>query len=121
MKTAIRHELPTHWLRRIMAGSCAALVLALSIFAASPQAHAWLHSADHHGHNHHHDEAQGREDACAVVLFAGGVALSAGPIAPLPPVARAAVELRLAATEIFLVSPRYRLQPERGPPVNRIS
>ncbi|MBL9203414.1 MAG: hypothetical protein JNL39_23100 [Opitutaceae bacterium] len=108
-------------LRRLVAASGAALVLALSIFAASPQAHAWLHDAGHHGHAHHHDEAQGREDGCAVVLFAGGVALPVGPAAPLPPLSRSAIEPRRPAMEIFLVSPRYRFQPERGPPANRIS
>jgi hypothetical protein len=110
-------------LHRMLAAGGAALVLALSILAASPQAHAWLHSADHHGHAHHHphhDDA-GSEDACAVVLFAAGVALPAALLVPMPPAALAAGTPRLAATEILLVSPRYRLQPERGPPVNQIS
>lgn len=107
-------------LRRLVAAGGAALVLALSIFAASPQAHAWLHRADHHGHAHHHHH-EGDEDSCAVVLFAAGLSQPAGPVALTPPVVLAVAVPRLAATEIFLVSPRYRFQPERGPPVNRPS
>lgn len=109
-------------LRRLVAAGGAALVLALAIFAASPAAHAWLHVADHHdhGHAHHHDDAGG-EDACAIVLFANGLPLTAVVAAPVPPLALAADAPRLGATDIFLVSPRYRLQPERGPPVNRAS
>lgn len=110
-------------LRRLVAAGGVALVLALSIFAASPQAHAWLHDASHAGHahhHHHHDETEA-DDACAVVLFAAGVSQPAGPLALTPPVALALAAPRLAATEVLLVSPRYRLQPERGPPVNRVS
>ncbi|MBL9189413.1 MAG: hypothetical protein JNK23_18165 [Opitutaceae bacterium] len=101
-------------LRAIVAAGCAGLVLALTIFAASPRAHEWLHDADHH----HHDEG---DDGCAVVLFAGGVSLPLGTWALTPPVALTESSPRLAAQDIFLLSPRYRLPPERGPPVNRVS
>ena len=110
-------------LRRLVAAGCAALVLALTLFAASPRAHAWLHGPDHHDHSHHQHPHDGtdRDDTCASVRLAGGVPLAVAALAPLPPLTLAAAAPRLAATGIFLVSPRYRLQPERGPPVNRVS
>ena len=99
-------------LRRVLAGGCAALVLALTIFAASPVAHDWLHDGDHdHG---------GSGDTCAVVMFAGGVSLPGALFVPAPPEAFSAAILPVAATDVFLVSPRYLRQPERGPPVSRI-
>ena len=100
-------------LRRVVAGGCAALVLALAIFAASPVAHDWLHDGDHdHG---------GSDDACAVVMFAGGVSLPVGPLALTPPTEVATNVSPVTATDLFLVSPRYLRQPERGPPVSRVS
>ena len=112
MSTAI--ELPplSDRLRRIVAGGCAALVFALTIFAASPVAHDLLHSADTaHAHT---------EDTCAVVMFASGVSLPVGPLAITPPSAVLAGASLVTAAEVFLVSPRYLRQPERGPPVSRI-
>lgn len=96
-------------LRRLLAAGCAAMVLALTIFAASPVAHDWLHADDDHAAAH-------VADGCAVVLFAAGVSLPLAPItAPLP---GEAPHLGAPATavEVFLVSPRYLRQPERGPP-----
>jgi hypothetical protein len=93
-------------LRRLCAAGCAALVLALTIFAASPGAHDSLHA----------DGTARTDDGCAVVLFAGGVALPLEAPTLVPPaiVAREIVAAR--AGDIFLVSPRYLRQPERGPP-----
>jgi hypothetical protein len=109
-------------LRRLVAAGCAALVLALTIFAASPAAHAALHEGDHHHHHHHHDDdGAAPEEACAVELFANGVALAVGPAAPLPPRALIGGVTSVTAAEIFLVSPRWLRQPERGPPPHRIA
>ncbi len=99
-------------LRRVLAGGCAALVFALTIFAASPVAHNLLHDADH-GHAN-------SEDSCAVVMFAGGISMPVGPLAITPPSAVIAGESPVTAAEVFLVSPRYLRHPERGPPVSRI-
>ncbi len=99
-------------LRRVLAGGCAALVFALTIFAASPIAHKLLHNSDHGQAN--------SEDACAVVMFASGVSLAVGPIAITPPSAVIAGVSPVTAADVFLVSPRYLRQPERGPPVSRI-
>ena len=105
---------PAERLRRVLAAGCAALVLALTVFAASPVAHSWLHlDADSH--------ATTDTDTCAVTLFASGVALPVGPIAVTPPVAVPHTILPATAAEVFLISPRYLRQPERGPPVSWVS
>lgn len=97
-------------LHRIVAAACAALVLALTIFAASPVAHEALHDDHAHGDTEEH--------ACAVVLFASGVSLPVGPIHISPPTELVAAVSPATAAEVFLVSPRYLRQPERGPPAS---
>lgn len=100
-------------MRRFMAAACAALVLALTIFAACPTAHSLLHD-DSHQH-------AVSEEACAVVMFASGVSLPVAPLAVTPPTAIGHVIPHATRNEIFLVSPRYLRQPERGPPSSWIS
>ena len=86
---------------------CAALIFALGIFAASPVLHGQLHAGNH----------DSSDDSCAVVLFANGVSLAL-PVAALPPPSADWQELAtIPSREIFLDSPRYLLQPERGPPL----
>ena len=104
--------------RRILAAGCAALVLALTVFAASPVAHDWLH-----GHpqtcKHAHSAPDPRaDDGCAVVLFAGGVSLPLDPIAIVEPAVASGGVSPVTAADVFLVSPRYLRQPERGPPLS---
>ena len=94
-------------LRRSFAVASAALVLALTVFGASPALHNWLHTPG----------INVGADGCAVVQFASGVALSVGAIAPLPPAIAWRETPAAVAAEIFLTSPRYLRQPERGPPV----
>ena len=92
--------------RRFLAAGAAALIFALSVIAASPALHAWLHG----------QATLPTDDNCAVVLFAGGVLVPLAAMAIAPP-AMVWREMGHAATgEIFLVSPRYLRQPERGPP-----
>jgi hypothetical protein len=98
---------------RILAAGCAALVLALTIFAVSPAAHGLLHDD---GHEH-----AVSDDACAVVMFASGVSLPVAPIAVIPPTAVACAISPVTAAEVFLISPRYLRQPERGPPLSWVS
>ena len=95
------------FLHRLLAGGSAALVLALAVFAASPELHSWLHS----------DDGVAGDDGCAVVLFANGVSAPLGVIAVVPPSATWQEQPRAIAEEICLASPRYLHQPERGPPV----
>ena len=105
---------------RLFAGFAALLVLALSVFAASPVAHAWVHHAlDANCGTHTHPgpiEANGEDAGCAVVLFSGGVELPAGPAALLPPTPLATGDLTVTAAEPLLSRPRYLRLPERGPP-----
>jgi hypothetical protein len=98
-------------LRRVLAAICAVLVLTLTIFAASPTAHDWLHVDN---------VPLPADDSCAVVLFAAGVSLPLAPItAPVPVESPNAISAT-AAADVFLVSPRYLRQPERGPPSSRV-
>lgn len=94
--------------RRWIAAGCSALVLALTVFAASPSLHNWLHN---------HDGIAG-DDACPVVLFASGVSLPLGAIIVTPPAAEWRETPHASTAEVFLVTPRYLRQPERGPPVS---
>ena len=57
-------------LRRLLAAGVAGLVLALSVLAASPSLHAWLHPDA--GHADH---------ACAVTLFLQGMTAPAAEVA----------------------------------------
>jgi hypothetical protein len=86
---------------------CAVLIFALGVFAASPALHGQLHASNHAPF----------EDGCAVALFAGGVSVAL-PLMALPPPSAEWRELPAAvSSEVLLDSPRYLLQPERGPPV----
>jgi len=99
--------------RRILASGVAALVLALTIFAASPTAHEWIHSE----HDHVPVADLQGEHACAIVLFAGGVSLPLDAITVTGPLAFTLAISPETAADVDLVSPRYLRRPERGPPV----
>ena len=94
--------------RRLLAAGGIALVLLLAVLAANPELHRLIHSgAD-----------TGQEDNCAVVLFAHGVSapFDTAMVAATPAIWLALVHSE--TVEIFLTSPRYQHQPERGPPVS---
>ena len=102
----MRDRPSAEFFRGLLATGCAVLVFALGLFAASPALHGQLH----------HDAKAPADDGCAVVLFAGGVSVPLAAIAaPLPP-AEWRAQVHFVSTEIRLDSPRYLLQPERGPP-----
>ncbi len=105
--------------RRLGAGLAAALVLVLTLLAASPAAHAWLHADPAECAGHAHAPAPEDHDAdrgCAVVLMMSGVELPLEPLSPLPPRLIAGSDLRVTAAAPDLRRPRYLRQPERGPP-----
>lgn len=105
--------------RRLGAATAAALLLVLTLLAASPAAHAWLHAAPHSCAGHTHVPAPDEHDAdqgCAVVLMTSGVELPLEPLSPLPPRLNAGSDLRVTAAALDLRHPRYLRQPERGPP-----
>ena len=93
--------------RRFLAAGAAALVFALGVLAASPTLHDWLHGHD----------GKATDDGCAVVLFASGVSVPLGAIAVALPAMVWRETERATEPGIFLVSPRYLRQPERGPPL----
>src|SRR5688572_28106787 len=112
-------------LRRVVAAGCAGLVLALTLFAASPRAHDWVHCVEkQQGANGDATSSLPASAAtghdCAVVLFASGVDLPVGPVSLLPPRVVAQGISPVTAAEFYLVSPRYLRQPERGPPMRLI-
>ena len=94
--------------RRLLAAGAIALVLLLSVLASNPELHRFIHG----------DTDTGHEDGCAVVLFAHGVStpFDTAVLAATP--AAWATLSRPETAEIFLTSPRYLHQPERGPPVS---
>ena len=94
-------------LRRVLAAGSAALIFALGLFAASPVLHGQLH----------HLSDSTLDDGCAIMLFANGVSMPLAATAPPPPSADWREGRPVSSTEILLDSPRYLLQPERGPPV----
>lgn len=117
------HRAAPSFPHRVLAAVCAALVLGLTVFAASPEAHRWVH-ADPGSHScGQHGDAPvpaSADHICAITLFGHGVQLDAAPAALLPPREIAAALPRIAAGMLDLVAPRYLRQPERGPPASRV-
>jgi hypothetical protein len=102
-----RHSFQADLSRQILAMGCAVLIFALGLFAASPVLHSQLHAGGHATF----------DDGCAVTLFANGVSVAL-PLQALPPPSDQWGELPDAVSlDVILDSPRYLLQPERGPPV----
>jgi hypothetical protein len=111
-------------LHRALAVGAAALVMMLTVLAVSPQLHADLHAADpshaHHqgpDHSHSHSETPHTDEGCVVTLFAAGVTAAPAPVVVLAPTVRHTPATFSPRAEVFVSSPRYLHQPERGPPV----
>lgn len=107
---------------RVLAIGLAALVLVLGLLTVSPDAHAWLHDHDDrepaHDSSHAAIPASSEDSGCVVFAFAHGVSLASTPILSLwlgwaRPLFAASREHKL-----YLASPRYLWQPERGPPLS---
>ena len=101
----------TSYLHRLGAVGAAVLVLALTVFAASPELHEHVHDATHT----HHDES------CPIVLFASSVDAPAAPLTAPAPLPTTRTLAPVIAREISLSLPRYLHPPERGPPASLIS
>lgn len=109
---SLAHRAPlADFLRRLFAAGGAALVFALTVFAASPELHERLHSATETEH----------DDACPVVLFSDGATPPAAALSAPIPLRTCHLLPPCAAREIFLSPPRYLRQPERGPPACLVS
>jgi len=101
-----------------------ALVLALTVLAASPSLHAWLHGHSEsaapaeHEHEHEHGAPVGSDDhVCAVTLFAHGV--EALLVFFLLVLVRPLVRRTVWRARDWLVAayPRYWLVPSHAPPL----
>jgi len=90
-----------------MVVGCIGVVVALGVFAASPNLHEQLH----------HNGQLSLDDGCAVVLFAGGVSVPLAPITVLPAPSTGRGLAWVEAEELLLEAPRFLLPPGRGPPV----
>ena len=102
------HVRLTGLLRGTLAAVSAALIFVLGLAAVSPRLHQQLHQG----------APTVGDDQCAIVLFANGVSAPATLVAPPPP-AVAWQEPRVVPARCFeWNAPRYRLLPERGPPVS---
>ena len=117
---ALRTSQPTSG-QRLTALFAVALVLALSVFSASPTLHAWLHGetpaalAGHpapgdHGTTGHSDRL------CAVTLFATGVLLATLLILVARYEARAAERMPVPIERRLPALQPHRLPPHCGPP-----
>jgi hypothetical protein len=106
---------------RIVASLGIALVLALTVFSASPELHGWLHGhepgAAEVGHHDGHGQVPCDDDGCVVTLFAQGLLL---PFALLS-LAFTGRTVRLAdiafGDRITPESPRYLRLPAQAPPL----
>jgi hypothetical protein len=105
---------------RIVASLGIVLVLALTIFSASPELHGWLHGHDHGADVAHHDEhgqVPPDDDGCVVTLFAQGLVV---PLA-LMALAFTGQTLRLLdfamGERVIPESPRYLRLPSQAPPL----
>ena len=117
--SASAHPTPPSWLRRWVAMGCACLVLGLTVLAACPAAHAWLHTGSASCGEHAHGtgpEPRPDDTGCAVVLFATGIETPVEPAALIPPALVAEAVASASADDLCLRPPRYLRQPERGPP-----
>jgi hypothetical protein len=109
---------------RLTASLAAAIVLALTVFAASPDLHNWLHSFDAAGSHQTHGVAHADkgsipdDDDCAVVVFAQGVlamlaiaffGIFSGKVAKYSPP---------FISRLVSKAPEYWVPPLCGPPVS---
>ena len=104
-----RAEHPLFRFAALLAVLC---VLALTVFAASPELHARLHGAA----TEQSTPVGDADHACAVTLFANGLLALAlfCLLLLIAPLVRGSV-IR-AVDEIAAAYPRYRLVPEHAPP-----
>jgi hypothetical protein len=102
-----------HPLSRVTALLAVLCVLALTVFAASPELHAGLHAAAGTEQSAPVGDA---DHLCAVTLFASGLeALLVFCLLLLGPVLARGIVVH-AADEIAAAHPRYRLVPAHAPP-----
>jgi hypothetical protein len=92
-------------LHRLLAAGGVALVLLLSVLAASPGLHAWLHS-----------NAGETDHECIITLYQHGVVTAAAEVALVVVALVLLAWVSAAPPALHLASPRYWLPPGQAPP-----
>lgn len=100
----IRSGARRRFLHRLLAAGGVALVVMLSVLAASPRLHAWLHS-----------NAAQADHECAITLYQQGVA-AAGIGITLVSALVVLARIATAPAELHLAPSRYWLPPGLAPP-----
>jgi hypothetical protein len=102
----------SHWgvfrlcLHRLLAAGGVALVLLLTVLAASPELHAWLHG-----------NAGDADHECVVTLYQHGVVSAAVEVALVVVLLVQRARVAAAPAALYLAAPRYWLPPALAPPV----
>ena len=94
------------FLRRLLAAGGVALVLLLTVLAASPELHAWLHG-----------NAGEADHECVVTLYQHGVVSAAVEVALVVVLLVQRARVAAASAALYLAAPRYWLPPALAPPV----
>ena len=92
-------------LHRLLAAGGVALVLLLSVLAASPGLHAWLHG-----------NAGETDHECVITLFQHGVVAAAAEVALVVVALVLLAWVAAAPAALYLAPPRYWLPPGHAPP-----
>ena len=92
-------------LHRLLAAGGVALVLLLSVLAASPGLHAWLHG-----------NAGETDHECVITLFQHGVVVAAADVALVVVALVLLARVATAPAALHLAPPRYWLPPGHAPP-----
>jgi len=124
VKKHSRHPAPS-WRLQLTAAFAAALVLALTITAASPQLHDWLHGhatvaakAGAAGTLHTIQQADLDDSGCVVAMFANGVVLGALGLAAISTLWLFVRFIPRVEPAACRQTPRYWLPPLCGPPLS---
>lgn len=123
MKSRSRHR-PPSWHQQLTAGFAAVLVLTLTVLAASPQLHDWVHGhgatpvrANASAPGHDVSSAEQDDYGCVVAVFANGVILAALGLLTVSALKQGMDLIPRVETVVYRQTPRYWLPPLCGPPL----
>ena len=95
-------------LRRLVAIGSVALVLMMGASVVLPALHHWLHG----------DAGEETSDQCAVEMFGMGITTASSSLALERQTITWPAPVQPAQEALFLATPRFLRQPERGPPLS---
>ena len=102
---ALHLRVPRPCLHRLLAAGGVALVLLLSVLAASPGLHAWLHG-----------NAGETDHECVITLFQHGVVATTAEVVLVFVALVLLAWIAAAPSALCLAPPRYWLPPGHAPP-----